>query len=105
MKQSLNDRRPQKAVWEDNRHGYENKMADEDWNTTNNSANQQNTWGTYDYNAAWNDDSSTINNPNNQTSSYTQSQTSQHQPQSNSGKKDGFSLFLAESSAFPTWDD
>lgn len=84
-------------------------MAIEDeWSTHNN----QNNWGAYDYNASWNDDSTTAPNPTNSysTSSYhpTNSQAVQHQQQRNSGntagKKDGFSLFLAESN-IPTWDD
>ncbi|KAL7023711.1 hypothetical protein ACKWTF_012747 [Chironomus riparius] len=111
QKNNNNDRRQEKgAVWE-NRHGYENKMATDDWNTTNGGSNQN--WSTYNYNSNnsnnsnWNEPNATINYTTQPTYVTTTSrqqppQPPQHRP---SPKKEGFStLFVAESS-FPSWED
>ena len=103
FKQSNNsNRRSEKgAVWED-RHGYENKMATDDWNnrTTNN-------WSSYNNNG-WEEPNQTINYQHTPptyvttTSRQQPPQPPQHRP---SPKKDGFSsLFVAETS-FPSWED
>lgn len=92
------------AVWE-NRHGYENKMAEEEWRTNENS-----NWSSYNYNSGWNDQNQTINY--NTEPTYITTTTRQQPPQStqsarpnNNQKKDGFSsLFVAETS-FPSWED
>lgn len=86
-----------KAVWED-RHGYQNKMADEEW-----TENGSNKWNAYE----WNDPNPSINY-NTQPTYITQ--TSRQQPSQPTNhkatpKKDGFSsLFVAETS-FPSWED
>lgn len=100
--QSNERRSEKKAVWED-RHGYQNKMAEDEW-TTNGGANN---WGAYNSNSGWNEQNPTINY-NTQPTYVTQTTRQQpHPPPQHraSPKKDGFSsLFIAETS-FPSWDD
>jgi hypothetical protein len=92
-----NERRSEKkAVWED-RHGYQNKMAEDEW--TNGSS-----WnGGY----GWNEQNPSINYNTQPTyiTQTTRQQPNQRPNHRSSPKKDGFSsLFVAETS-FPSWED
>lgn len=114
------------AVWD--RHGYENKMADEDWSTSQNNYTA-NSWDINDVNKSWNN-----SNSNNFTSrqpppppankpkptqalrpsplpSSQQQQQQQHrqQPQPSSAAqqnpKGGFGHIFVDESQFPKWED
>lgn len=112
-------------MWED-RHGYENKMAqEEEWTATTANTNGAgaNSWTTYNINnTTWDEHNSTAATYNNQPTYITttslqqppsqgppstqqQQQQQQRPSKTKTPKKDGFSsLFIADNS-FPSWDD
>lgn len=96
--QSSEKRSEKGAVWE-NRHGYENQMAEDEW-----VINEGSTWKTT--NPGWTDQP-TINYSSQPTYATTARRQQPPQPQNHcsSPKKDGFSsLFVAETN-FPSWED
>lgn len=84
------------AVWD--RHGYENKMADDSWSqqSQNKSWNSKSTSKTGKNSSAWGDQASGAAAAGNQTST-----ASAAPPSSVPG---GFGIFVDETQ-FPTWDD
>ena len=104
-------------MWDD-RHGYENKMAEDEWSGQNN--HTSNNWTTYDANSGWNEGytapTTYDNQPVQPRAAPTPSKKSQkqHKPAAPPQRKaepappakDGFSMFVTESStSFPTWED
>lgn len=77
-------------------------MAEDEF-TTNGNANN---WSTYNSNTGWNDQNPTINYNTQPTYMTTTSRQQPPQPQQHrpSPKKDGFAMFVAETS-FPSWED
>lgn len=96
-----NERRKEKgAVW-DNRHGYENKMPDDDGS-----------WNNYDYNNAWNNENQqqnatkiNYNTPPTYVTATSRQQPPQSQQQQHHGPKDGFSTLFVHDASIPSWDD
>jgi hypothetical protein len=114
---------PQTAVWD--RHGYENRMSDDNWQQNNQyttTATANNTWDPVAaITSAWGDEPPTAatvattnswnDAPSHNTSSGPKTRSSTVRTQQKSQpqvppapKKDGFSLFLQEHN-MPTWDD
>lgn len=97
----------QTAVWD--RHGYENKMADDTWSQGNTYWPEQNSaWNTNSNNAPSNRQQSSKRPSPAPSRNQQQSRVpvSPHPPaqSSNEAKKDGFGLFIDETQ-FPSWDD
>lgn len=102
LSQNIERKTEKRAVWE-NRHGYQNKMADDEWASNGNKDN----WNTYNYNTGWNEQNPTINYSTQPTYATQTTRQQPREPNQNraSPKKDGFSsLFIAETS-FPSWED
>lgn len=109
-----NDHHQPTAVWD--RHGYENKMAEDSWSTQN---NYTSSWDTNETNRAWGNASNTSNASGNNLS-YRQpaapspkpktSQTAavppkpSHAPPLNM-KREGFGSIFVDESEFPKWED
>lgn len=83
----------QTAVWD--RHGYENKMADDSWSQSNFGSNWNNKpVATNETSLTWGDERASNGKSNQQNNS----QQSTAKPQG------GFGIFVEETQ-FPTWDD
>ncbi|GAB0088066.1 high affinity cationic amino acid transporter 1 [Sergentomyia squamirostris] len=97
----------QTAVWD--RHGYENKMAEDKWSQNNTYWPDQNSaWSTSSNNAPSNQqqDSRRPSPAATRNQKHSRVPVSPHPPasSSNEAKKDGFGLFIDETQ-FPSWDD
>lgn len=93
-----NHRTQQTAVW-DRQHGYENRMADDNWSQNNHFNNSAaNSWSTVDPNSAWGEESQQHNQQ------HSSRQQPPQPPTRPEVKKDGFGIFVQESN-FPSWDD
>lgn len=89
-----NDHHQTTAVWD--RHGYENKMADDSWSQSNLGSNwNSKTAKTNETSLTWGDE-----RPSNGKSS----QQSSSQPAAAAKPQGGFGIFVEETQ-FPTWDD
>lgn len=105
------------AVWD--RHGYENRMAEESWTTTNNYA--LNAWDIHDTNQAWGDTTATNKTTKPKTTTTTKSTTNSKRPpppprpqlpprtqqsvEQSQPSKSGFGGIFVEETQFPTWED
>lgn len=110
------------AVWD--RHGYENKMAEDSWSAGNN----YNSWNIDEVNRSWDDPAPTTNpaasaapapaaptknrpppppppKPNTQRQSKSRTPQQQQQQQSTTQPKSGFGSIFVDETQFPSWDD